>query len=132
MTYDLDPKTELRGGDTYPDEQHRITDPGVYALRCCRPDDPRTAWLKTYDVLPSYIDALEDADGCVYVGAAGGSVLDRIHDHIKGNVRQTAFTSVCPPHSVLATRVSDTPFPDEFNFGVEIGRKHPDWYVHQR
>jgi len=109
-----------------------LRSPGVYAIQCCQPDDPREAWLRHYEVLPEYIEELEDADTIVYVGASA-DMYDRLIDHADRDVRKAALLKVCPPYCLLDVEHYDTAdraFDRESRLAIKLQNEHPSWYVH--
>lgn len=101
---------------------------GVYALAVeTPPDDPRAVferWTASHDHAPQHvIDSLADAERLAYVGESG-CVYDRLMDHCRGDVRQTALLRVFPPTEVLGVEVDAS----EFNYAREwVGRGWAVW-----
>jgi len=139
--YDPDPDTGLRGD--LPLSEHveqvgytptELRNPGVYTLRCCRPDDPTAAWDEIFDHRSQYVDEMIDASEIVYVGAAK-DVYDRLTDHVAGDVRQTALLRVCPPHNLIDVQLfdsADKAFMRESGIATQLQNQNPSWYVHSR
>jgi len=114
-----------------PTDAHR---PGVYAIVLSVPDDVRARWEQTYDVVPDYLERVEAAARTCYVGAAT-DVYERLRDHVEGDVRQTALTRVCPPHTIHDIWLFDDPdraFEREHGLAMDLDQERPRWYVHAR
>jgi len=139
--YRPDPATGIRG-DT-PLSEHveaqgfapsELRGPGVYTLRCCRPDDPGAAWDREFDARPEYLANIVLAERVAYVGAAA-DVYARLADHVAGDVRKARLLEVCPPHSLFDVVPFDTAeraFTREKGIAMDLQHEHETWYVHSR
>jgi len=138
--YNPNPTDGLRGDRllsealaSHTTDRHDGTDSGVYALRCCSPGDTveehHRRWRDYYDVVPETIDRLASADQLAYVGAAS-NVRARLEDHISGDVRQAAFTTVYPPYSIVSvtwTHNTDAAFERELRVAFDLSDTCTVW-----
>lgn len=108
-----------------------ITDSSVYALELSKPPDPAAAWDRHYDTRPPWFPEFLNNPRTIYVGATG-NLIGRLEDHRDGDVRQASILQVCDIDALIDVRFHENPFDHEFNVGVDLSRKHPDAYVHQR
>jgi len=139
--YDPDPETGVRGDEILSEHVEAVgytptelRSPGVYALRCCRPDDPAAAWDDAFDARPEYLADIVQCPVVVYVGAAK-DVYDRLVDHAEGEHRQAALLQVCPPHALLDVRLyddADEAFLRESSIALDLQNEHRRWYIHQK
>ena len=107
--------------DWYPEpelERHGLTPDdfntsGCYVLALDAPTDLaalRDRWGAEYDVAPPapLVSAVESGHDIIYLGAAK-RLCDRLHDHVRGDVRQAGVLAVCPATGVAAVWRTDTP-----------------------
>jgi hypothetical protein len=103
--------------------------PGCYGLRLAAPDSTaaaREAWDAHHDARPPEptLDRLAAAGGVAYVGAAS-EVYDRIMDHARGDVRQTAVCEVFPPTGILDVWPTEDPFAREWDRARKVAENNP-------
>ena len=111
-----------------------LRQPGVYALKCVKPDDIAAEWDKHFDNRPDYWDELTSKDRVAYVGASA-DVLSRLEDHRDGNKRKAALLQVCEPVGVLNIKFFSTAqraFERESGLALNFAQQHPSFYVHSR
>jgi len=116
------------------DDISELRQPGVYALKCLKPEDIADRWDATFDHRPAYWDELVDAERVAYVGASK-DVLARLEDHRDAEVRKAALLRVCEPVGVLNIRFfksAHRAFERESGLALRFARQHPEFYVHQR
>jgi len=116
------------------DDISELRQPGCYALKCRKPDNPRKQWQEHFDSVPDYIELVEDRQRVAYVGAAS-DVLRRLEEHRDGDKRKAALLRVCEPIGVLNIKFFPTAqqaFDREFNLAQRFAQQHPEFYVHQR
>jgi len=117
------------------DEYTRYDNPGVYALTLNVPDDVREQWTEYYDHTPNYLDAIEQAETTIYVGAAKNAIA-RLEDHADRSVRKVALLRFCDVESLRNIwwyDSADRAFERESGIAIELNN-HTDagTYVHQR
>lgn len=137
--------------DWYPEEsleRHGIPpdafhEPGCYALALDAPEDfaaLRERWYSVYEIEPpeEFVNAVEANRDLAYIGAAS-SLCDRLHDHVRGDVRQAGVLGVCPAvglREVWRTDTADVAFERETGLAIAYSNQHPgvacycdgDWF----
>ena len=124
--------------ETHADGPSDAHAPGVYVLRCSRPDPPteerhREAWRAEFDAVPETIIDMAYAETLAYVGAAK-DVYDRLEDHVNGDHRQSAFLRVFPPHEIHTVwwfDTADEAFTRESWVAQLLRANYPSWFVWQ-
>jgi predicted GIY-YIG superfamily endonuclease len=116
------------------DDISELRQPGCYALKCRKPDNPREEWHQHFEETPNYLDLIDKKQRIAYVGASN-DVLSRLEDHRDADKRKAALLRVCEPIGVLNIKFFQTAqqaFDREYGLARRFQRQHPEFYVHQR
>jgi len=120
--------------EPFVDDISDLRQPGVYALKCIKPNDMAAQWDRHFDHRPNYWNELVNAQRVAYVGASN-DVLARLEDHRDADVRKAALLEVCEPVGVLNIKffpTAERAFERESGLALRFAREHPEFYVHQR
>jgi len=103
--------------------------PGHYALRLTVPDTvaaARERWDAHHDARPPEptLERLAAAPDVAYVGASA-DVYERIMDHARGDVRQTAVMGPFPPSGILDVWPCEEPFASEWRRARTLANELP-------